>query len=94
MSSTFESPQPPDILGQLLEPVGRMMPLEFARELVALRATPEVQSRIDELADRCNEGICSESEKEEYQSYVQAIHLIGLLQAKARRVLRSSDPRG
>ncbi len=45
-----------NVLFQLLEPVGRMMPVAFARELAALRATPVVQANIDELADKCNEG--------------------------------------
>ena len=74
-------------LDELLEPVGRALPLEFARELVALRATPEVEAKIEMLAEKCNEGQLTAEERAEYESYVQAIHLIGVLQAKARAVL-------
>ncbi len=60
---------------------------DFARELVELRASPEDQARIDELADKCNEGQLSDAERAEYERYVQAIHLIGVLQRKAKRIL-------
>lgn len=76
-----------DVLSRLLEPVGRMMPREFARELAALRATPEVQARIDELADKCNEGDLTPEERAEYDAYVDAIDVISILQVKARAVL-------
>jgi hypothetical protein len=85
MSQSFETPS--NVLSQLLEPVGRMMPVEFARQLSDLRATPEVQARVDELADKCNEGTLTEHERAEYLAYVDAIDVIGILQAKARSVL-------
>ena len=76
-----------NVLSQLLEPVGQMMPVQFARELAAMRATPDVQARIDELAEKCNEGELSEEERAEYEAYVEAIDVISILQAKARSVL-------
>lgn len=77
----------PNVLSQLLEPVGRMMPLEFAKGLVELRASPEVQGRIDELAEKSNEGLLTAGEKAEYEAYVDAIDVISILQAKARGAL-------
>jgi hypothetical protein len=77
----------PTILDRLLEPVGNRMPLEYAKELVEFRAGPDVQARIDELADKCTEGELTDAERDEYDDYLQAIHLIGILQRKARRVL-------
>jgi hypothetical protein len=75
------------VLSQLLEPVARIMPVAFAEELAAMRATPEVQRRIDELAEKCSEGKLSAEERVEYDAYVDAIDVISLLQAKARAVL-------
>ncbi len=66
---------------------GRTWPVEFARELSAMRATPEVQARIDELADKSNEGELTDPERAEYLAYVDAIDVISILQAKARSVL-------
>jgi hypothetical protein len=84
---------PVNVLSELLEPVGRLMPVEFARELAALKATPEIQARIDELADQCNEGELTEAERTEYDTYVDAIDVISILQAKARSVL-ARQPNG
>jgi hypothetical protein len=82
---------PPSFLEQLLGPVGRAMTPDFARELVELRASEEVQARIDELAEKCNEGQLSPDEHTEYEDYVRAIHLIGILQKKARKVLANGN---
>jgi hypothetical protein len=79
--------QAPSVLSQLLEPVGQMMPVAFARELAGLRATSDVQARIDELADKCTEGQLTDEERAEYEAYVDAIGVISILQAKARSVL-------
>ena len=77
----------PSVLDRLLEPLGNRMPLEYAKELVEFRASPDVQARIDQLADKCNEGELTDAERDEYDDYLQAIHLIGILQRKAKRVL-------
>jgi hypothetical protein len=75
------------VLSDLLEPVGQMMPIEFAEKLAALRATPQVQARIDELAEKSSEGQLTPDERIEYLAYVDAIDVISILQAKARSVL-------
>ena len=64
-----------------------MMPLEFAEKLAALRATPEIQFRLDELAARCTEGELTSAERAEYDAYIDAVDVISILQAKARGVI-------
>jgi hypothetical protein len=80
--------QSPSMLDRLLDPTA--MPLDYARGLLELRAGPEDQARIDLLADKCNEGLLTDDERREYERYVHAIHLIGSLQRKARRVLAAA----
>jgi hypothetical protein len=75
------------VLSDLLEPVGQMMPIEFAEKLAALRATSRVQARIDELAEKSSEGQLTADERNEYLAYVDAIDVISILQEKARAVL-------
>jgi hypothetical protein len=75
------------VLDRLLDPVGRSLNAEVARRLVGLRADPEAQGRMDELADRCNEGRLTSDERAEYEAYVAAANAIAVLQAKARAVL-------
>jgi hypothetical protein len=83
--------QVPSILDRLLEPLGDTMPVEYARKLVELRASPADQARIDELADKCNEGLLTDEERQEYDEYLEAIHFVGALQRKARRSLANGD---
>lgn len=57
-----------------------------------MRATPDVQERIDYLAERANEGRLTVEERAEYDSYIQGLHLIAILQAQAQTVLGGSRP--
>jgi len=84
---------PSAILSRLLDPIGRIMPVSFAQELVAMRARPEDQARIDELADKATEGALTAEEQAEYEAYIDAIDVISILQAKARSVLAAQQPK-
>lgn len=64
--------------------------LEVARQLVAYRADEATQARIDELAEKCNEGLLTTAERAEYKEFVSAIDILSILQVKARRVLRQA----
>jgi hypothetical protein len=80
------------ILDKMLEPVARCFTPAVAQQIAELRADLVTQERIDELAAKCNEGELTGAEKREYGAYVEAIDLIGILQAKARTLL-ARDPR-
>lgn len=77
------------ILDKMLEPVTRCFTPAVAKEIAELRADSVTQARIDELAAKCNEAALSDAEQREYRAYVEAIDLIGILQAKARSLLAS-----
>ena len=81
----------PDILDRLLDPVSRCFGEDGARSLIALRADAQAQSRIDELATKCNEGSLTPAERDEYEACVQAGEMIAILQAKARLQLKRAD---
>jgi hypothetical protein len=49
---------------------------------------PDSQARIDKLAHKCNEGQLTDQERREYETYVQSIDFIAILQAKARALLK------
>ena len=78
------------LLDRLLEPVGKALSPEAARRLVALEADPEAQARIDDLAEKANEGLLTPEEREDYQSLISAASLIAVLQSKARAMLADS----
>ena len=75
------------IIDRLLEPIGNSMSPDFAKELIDYRAGPDVQARVDELADKCNEGELTDAERDEYDEYLRVFHFIEILQLKARRTL-------
>lgn len=76
-----------NFLTRLLAPIGECMTREVAQKVADLRADPDVQARVDELADKCTEGNLTAEERAEYESYVHAIRVIGVLQAQARSIL-------
>lgn len=82
---------PSAIVDKLFEPVGRCLTPDVARKIAALRATDEVQSRLDELADKSTEGTLTAAERQEYEIYVRAVNFIGVLQAQARKLLATSN---
>jgi hypothetical protein len=58
-----------------------------ARKLVKYRVDAKSQVQIDNLARKCNEGELSDEERRAYETYVQTIDFIAILQAKARALL-------
>lgn len=81
------------ILDKMLEPVARCFTPAVARQIAELRADQITQARIAELAAKCNEGELTDAEKREYGAYVDAIDLIGILQAKAQTILANPPHR-
>jgi hypothetical protein len=80
-----------NFLARLLAPVGKCMTREVAKKVADLRADPDVQARVDELADKCTEGDLTDEERADYESYVHAIRVIGVLQAQVRGILYCDD---
>ena len=76
-----------ELLDRILDPVTRCLNPEAARHLLDLHADPAAQQRMDELSDKCNEGILSADERAEYEAYVSAANLLAILQSKARAFL-------
>lgn len=74
-------------LDRFLEPLADCLSPEVAVKVADLRADEEMQTRIDYLADRANEGLLTDEEREEYSGYLHAIDVVTVLQAKARSQL-------
>ena len=78
------------LLDRILDPLGRILSPEVARKLVGLRFDAGMRAKIEKLARKCNDGRLTDGERREYETYVQTIDFIAILQAKARARLRSS----
>ena len=91
--NTMEDITESAILDRMLEPVARCFTPAVAKHIAALRADLGMQTRLDALAVKCHAGALTEAEQREYGAYVEAIALIGILQAKARAILASLPQR-
>ena len=65
----------------------QILTVEQAESLIAYRGDKALRARIDELAQKSNEGELSEMETAEYEGYVRANKFIATIQAKARKLL-------
>ena len=74
-------------LDGLLDPLSRCLDAESARRVTEFRVDPAVQSRIDALAERANNGVLSDEERAEYEAFINLGDFISLLKLKARRHL-------
>ncbi len=84
---TLMQPTENHALERLLDPLGDSLTPAMARKLIAFRADAATQARVHQLATKCNEGELTPKERREYEDYVQAIHLVSVLQSKARAAL-------
>jgi len=58
---------------------------EVAKHFAELpKPNPEFQARLDELAEKANEGTLSPEEAKEYDKYVEYMDFIALIRLKAR----------
>jgi hypothetical protein len=77
-------------LDGLLGPLSQCLDAESARRIVEFSIAPAVQSRVDALAERANDGLLTNDERAEYEAFINATDLISLLKLKARLQLESS----
>lgn len=54
---------------------------------LGFRADPELQERIEELAEKSTEGQRTEAERAEYSGYVRATKFVAILPQHARRLI-------
>jgi hypothetical protein len=78
------------VLDELLDPVSRCLDAESARRLVELQLAPDVQQRMAYFAERANEGLLTDEERDEYEALINTADVISILKLKARRQLNQS----
>jgi len=66
---------------------------ELARHFAELpQPTAEFQARLDELADKANEGTLSDDEAREYDTYIELMDFVALMRLKARATVSTLPP--
>ena len=61
---------------------------EKAEQVIGFRADPELQARIEELAQKSTEGELTEDERGEYAGYVRANKFVAILKRQAQQISR------
>jgi len=74
-------------LDRLLDPLTKAFTPKMAAAILELRADSELEAHIAELRQKANDGTLTPWEDAEYKDFVEAVDLISILQAKARRYL-------
>ncbi len=72
-----------------VDPILDFFSVEQARALAAYRGDDALRARIEELASKNTEGELTESERAEYEGYIQANKFVAILQAKAKKLLEN-----
>ena len=72
-------------------PVVGVFSFEQARKIAEYRADAQLESRIEELAKKSNEGELTADERAEYAGYVHANKFVAMLQAQARKLLAAEQ---
>lgn len=67
-----------------------MKTAKSARRLLALKADPKLQARVDDLAERHRRGLLTPEEQAEYRHYVSYSTFIAIRKSKARQLLAHS----
>ena len=72
-----------------VRPLMQIVLPEKAEAVIGCRADPELQERIEELAEKSTEGQLTEAERSEYAGYVRANKFVAILQQHAWRLIES-----
>jgi hypothetical protein len=87
----MKTTQTAPVLDQLVGALAECLTAESARKLLALKADPTVQARVDFLAKRNSQGLATPEERAEYGSYVSYSTIVAILKSKARQLLAASS---
>jgi hypothetical protein len=77
------------VLDAFLEPLTQCFTPDVARKIVDFRPDSRTEQRLEYLRERANEGLLTTEERTEYAEFVEALDFVGLLKARARKLIAS-----
>jgi hypothetical protein len=93
MSATKIHDHESNILARVVRPNRKDMSPELARAFLQLEFDDRDRARMHELALKAQEGTLAGDELEEMESYRRIGYFLDLLRSKARRILKTANPR-
>jgi hypothetical protein len=92
MSSQVFSPNTEAaILARIIQSDDRVLTPEAARYLLSMKLPASDENRVNELSAKARSGSLTESERVELESYLHIGTLLGVMQSKARRLIKSES---
>ncbi|MCA9238074.1 MAG: hypothetical protein KDA44_21520 [Planctomycetales bacterium] len=83
-----------DAFHRLIDPVFDLLSQEQAGQIAGFHAEAELQDKIQQLAEKANEGELTPDEQAEYEGYAHANRFLAILQAGLRRRTAGDPPVG
>lgn len=77
-------PNQPD---RILDAVASCFTHEVAARILEVRLEPDIQARINELAEKANDGMLTADERSEYELLIEKADLVAIFKSLARQVL-------
>ena len=78
------------ILARVIEADGTEITPDVARYLLSMQLPVADRNRVDELSARARAGLLTQAEEAELDSYLHIGSLLGVMQARARRLLKNT----
>jgi hypothetical protein len=85
----MSSPSSPGLLEALAESVAACLDAPSLRAIADMELDSKTRKRLDELAEKANEGQLSADERVENQSFIGVSEFLGLAQLRARALLKT-----
>ena len=82
-----------EVFSRILEPHRPGLSAAAARSLLRLDFPPRDRERMNTLAEKARQGTLTAEDDQELNSYIEAGHLLAIIQSKARRSLRKATAR-
>jgi hypothetical protein len=79
------------ILARIIQSEERELTPENARYLLSMKLPAADEERVNELSEKARAGELTPEETQELQGYIHIGFLLGVMQSKARRVIRRDE---
>jgi hypothetical protein len=77
------------ILARIIQSEERELTPEIARYLLSMKLPSSDEERVNELSAKARSGSLTEDESQELDSYLHVGALLGVMQSRARRLLKN-----
>ena len=82
METTTTPAHAENFMNRVLDPLAHSLNPEAAKSILATTIDAETQARVQDLAERANEGELTPEERDEYLSYVESADLLAIFRRK------------